>query len=107
MQSYVNYLGQFGITASTGANYESAACLLMALQNAQSGGGSGSADIGGGGAPAAFGLSGGQSIRAFTDAWGQPLYFTAYQRDTHCSIRRRIQDRVQRGSTIPAIRQAS
>lgn len=81
LPAYQSYLGQFGIGGSVGpsgtaAAFESSACLLMALQRAQSGGGSGAADIGGGGASAAFGLPNGQSIRAFTDAWGQPIYFT-------------------------------
>jgi prepilin-type N-terminal cleavage/methylation domain-containing protein len=80
--SYVTYLSQLGVSASSGANYESAACLLMALTRAQSGGGVDSQDLAGGGSSKAFallnsqGVPTGQSIRAFADAWGQPIYFT-------------------------------
>jgi prepilin-type N-terminal cleavage/methylation domain-containing protein len=73
---YVTYLSQLGVTGSTGANYESAACLLMALTRAQSGGGADSADLAGGGASTSFTLPSGNSIRALADAWQQPLYFT-------------------------------
>lgn len=73
---YVTYLNQLGVSSSSGANYESAACLMMALQRAQSGGGVDSADLGGGGSSKAFTLPSGNSIRAFADPWGQPIYFT-------------------------------
>ncbi len=76
IQGYVTYLNQLGITGTTGANYESAACLLMALQRAQSGGGVDSADLASGGSSSAFALPNGGSIRALADAWQQPLHFT-------------------------------
>ncbi len=79
IQGYVTYLNQLGITGTTGANYESAACLLMALQRAQSGGGVDSADLASGGSSSAFALpppNNGRSIRALADAWQQPLHFT-------------------------------
>jgi type II secretory pathway pseudopilin PulG len=80
LPAYQKYLNQLGITGSISGlspNFESAACLLMALQRSQSGGGADSADIGGGGSTKSFALPGGQnSIRAFADAWGQPIYFT-------------------------------
>jgi prepilin-type N-terminal cleavage/methylation domain-containing protein len=86
LQGYVTYLGNLGITGSLPAygsyqayphNFESSACLLMALQTAQGGGGSGTSDIGGGGSSSTFGLpTSGQTISAFVDAWGQPLYFS-------------------------------
>jgi prepilin-type N-terminal cleavage/methylation domain-containing protein len=76
LPAYQQYLSQLGVTGSIPANYESSACLLMALNSAQSGGGTNTADIGGGGSTISFTLPSGKSISAFADAWGQPLYFT-------------------------------
>ncbi len=82
LPAYVSYLNNLGITqayvsraAYSPQPYESAACLLMAMQRTQSGGG-GSGDVGTGGSTQSIPLGGNQSIRAYVDAWGQPLYFT-------------------------------
>jgi prepilin-type N-terminal cleavage/methylation domain-containing protein len=72
---YVTYLNQLGINGSIGANFESSACLLMALQRAQGGGGANSLDLGGGGSTTSF-PHGNYNVRALADAWGQPIYFS-------------------------------
>jgi prepilin-type N-terminal cleavage/methylation domain-containing protein len=76
LASYQAYLNKLGITGSTGAAHESSACLLMALQRSQSGGGIDPADIGGASALGNFITPNGQTIQALVDAWGSPLYFT-------------------------------
>jgi hypothetical protein len=99
---YIAYLNKFGINGNTlpyisadgngGSGtyspqpYESSACLLMALQGAQSGGGANVGDIGGGGSSLDYLLfmSDPQkknpptmlSVPLFVDAWKAPLYFT-------------------------------
>jgi prepilin-type N-terminal cleavage/methylation domain-containing protein len=78
LPAYVTYLNQLGVTQSTGAPYESSACLYMALQRAASGGGVKTGDVGGGGATGSFALlpSRTNNIQGFADPWGQPIYFT-------------------------------
>lgn len=81
LPTYMTYLSSLGIKGSLPSypnNFESAACLLMALQRAQSGGGTDSADLGSGGSTTAFALPNEQSIRVFADAWGRPIFFARF-----------------------------
>jgi prepilin-type N-terminal cleavage/methylation domain-containing protein len=75
LPAYQNYLAKQGITASSGANYESSACLLMALQRAVSNQTIDLADIGGGGAIKNYATATGE-IPVLVDSWGTPLAFT-------------------------------
>jgi type II secretory pathway pseudopilin PulG len=74
--AYQTNLLKLGINTSTGANFESSACLLMALQRAQSGGGTDVSDLAGGGATGNGPTPNGGSIPFIADAWGQPLFFS-------------------------------
>ena len=69
---YQQYLGQYGIGGSLGVNYESSACLLMALQRGVSGAGINPEELNKGGATG----TGQNGIAYLTDAWGQPIYFS-------------------------------
>jgi hypothetical protein len=82
--TYQAYLAKLGVTGSTGAAYESSACLLMALTQAQGGGGVNAEDLAGGHSVASFGLPSGQNISAFVDAWGTPLTFSRWP--TNCTL---------------------
>jgi prepilin-type N-terminal cleavage/methylation domain-containing protein len=75
LPAYKTYLNQLGITASTGAPYESSACVLMALQRGVSGAGVEPSDLTAGGALAVVPTPKG-TLNYLADAWGQPLYFT-------------------------------
>jgi prepilin-type N-terminal cleavage/methylation domain-containing protein len=84
LPTYQAYLSKLGVTASTGAAYESSACLLMALSQAQGGGGVNAEALAGGSSVASFALPSGQSIQAFVDAWGTPLTFARWP--TGCTL---------------------
>lgn len=77
LPGYQTYLTQLGVIGSTGAAYESSACLLMALQRGVSGAGINPEDLTSGGATGMATLPGGQ-MTYLTDAWGQPLYFSRF-----------------------------
>jgi hypothetical protein len=76
-QTYLNSLGIVGTTPAT-AQYESSACLLMALQRFQSGSGVDASDLTTGGATGSLSLTSGKTIPYLTDAWNQPLYFARF-----------------------------
>jgi prepilin-type N-terminal cleavage/methylation domain-containing protein len=80
LQGYKTYLAQYGITAKVNQPWESAACLLMALQRGPGGGGVDAADIGAGGATKSASL-GTVSIPYLADAFGQPLAFSRVPTD--------------------------
>lgn len=71
LQGYVQYLSQLGVTGSTGAAYESSACLLMALQRGVSGTGINPSDLTAGGAAGNT-----NGVPYLTDAWSRPIYFS-------------------------------
>jgi len=71
LPAYVTYLNGLGVTGSSGASYESSACLLMALQRGVSGAGIDPAELTAGGATGSTG-----NITYLTDAWSRPIYFT-------------------------------
>ncbi len=58
--------------------YESSACLLMALQRFQSGGGINASDLTSGGSTGNATTPTGGTLPYLTDAWGQPLYFARH-----------------------------
>ncbi len=77
LPAYTTYLtNQLGITGSTGANYESSACLLMALQRGVSGAGIEPSDLTKGGATGSAVTPNGSTLTFLTDASGTPLFFT-------------------------------
>lgn len=76
LPAYTAYLGQLGIAGTLRANYESSACLLMALQRGVSGAGIDSTDLTSGGATGSTPSPNGGNIIYLTDAWGSPIYFT-------------------------------
>jgi type II secretory pathway pseudopilin PulG len=92
MQSYVNYLAQYGITAANSAGngtgtaagqyqYQSAVCLAMALQVGVGGGGVNMDDIGKGGQLATLPVDpapGSPSAPMLIDAWGTPICYCRY-----------------------------
>jgi prepilin-type N-terminal cleavage/methylation domain-containing protein len=71
LQAYVTYLNSLGVTASTGAAYESSACLLMALQRGVSGAGIDPSQLTVGGF-----TGNANGIPYLTDAWNRPIYFS-------------------------------
>jgi prepilin-type N-terminal cleavage/methylation domain-containing protein len=79
LPSYVTYLSKLGITGSLGLpasdDFESSACLLMALQRGQSGAGFDPSELTAGGSTGSYSASGG-SLPYLTDAWGKPLHFS-------------------------------
>jgi hypothetical protein len=76
MPKYMSALSAQGITGSTGANYESAACLLLALQQGFGGGGFKPEDLG---VSATLNFAAGTgSIPALVDGWGMPLAFVRW-----------------------------
>jgi prepilin-type N-terminal cleavage/methylation domain-containing protein len=77
LPTYKQYLSALGITGSSGAAYESSACLYMALKQGQSGAGDSGEDLSGGGSVVAFALPSPSTrkIPAFVDGWGTPLVF--------------------------------
>lgn len=83
LPSYVKYLNNLGVTASsaTTASFESAACLLMALQQQDGAGGFNPEDLGTS-STADFDLGNGNKIKALVDAWGQPLAFYRWPTDS-------------------------
>jgi prepilin-type N-terminal cleavage/methylation domain-containing protein len=76
LQKYKTTLNNVGITGTTGANYESAACLMLALQQGFAGGGFHAEDLG---VAATSNFStGGGTIPALVDSWGTPLAFVRW-----------------------------
>ena len=80
LPAYVTYLNKLGITGniaglSASDNFESSACLLMALQRGQSGAGFDPADLTAGGSTGSYAAPKG-SLPYLTDAWNQPLHFS-------------------------------
>jgi prepilin-type N-terminal cleavage/methylation domain-containing protein len=81
---YQTQLQRLGITsgATPPASYESAACLLMALQRRESGGAVTADDLGSA-STKMFALGNGNQMAALVDGWGNPLSFirwpTGYQ----------------------------
>lgn len=77
LPAYTAYLGKLGITTATAsappANYESAACLLMALQRGPSGMSLTQEDLGV--SSTADFPAGNGTIKAIVDSWGQPVIF--------------------------------
>ncbi len=71
LPAYTTYLNSVGVTGSTGAPYESSACLLMALQRGVSGAGIDPSELTAGGATGSIG-----SLTYLNDAWGRPIFFT-------------------------------
>jgi prepilin-type N-terminal cleavage/methylation domain-containing protein len=76
LPGYVSFLGSLGITGTSGAAYESSACLLMALQRGASGAGINPEQIAGGGAISSITTPSGGSMPYLTDSWGRPIFFT-------------------------------
>jgi len=76
LPTYKTYLNSLGIINSSGASYESSACLLMALQRGVSGAGIDPSDLTKGGATGSVTTPSGGMLTYLTDAWGQPLFFT-------------------------------
>jgi prepilin-type N-terminal cleavage/methylation domain-containing protein len=76
LKPYVAYLGSLGILRSSSgtARFESAVCLLMALERSSGGGGIKAEDLG---RTASLALPGGEA-RYFVDAWGTPLAFSRW-----------------------------
>jgi len=72
LQGYVSYLSNFNIPGSSGASYESSACLLMALSRGVSGAVVSAEELTKGGATGV----GPGGIPYLTDAWGRPIFFT-------------------------------
>ena len=74
---YGTYLKSLGVSASSPQTqpYESAVCLLMALERSPSGGGVKMEDLGVGTAVAAFTLPSGAQVNGLIDAWKSPLVF--------------------------------
>jgi prepilin-type N-terminal cleavage/methylation domain-containing protein len=80
LPAYVTYLNKLGITGSIAGlnnedNFESSACLLMALQRGQSGAGFDTSELTAGGSTGSFTAPKG-SLPYLTDAWGKPLHFS-------------------------------
>ncbi len=73
---YQSQLQRLGISggATPPASYESAACLLMALQRRESGGAVTADDLGSA-STKQFALGNGKDIATLVDGWGTPLYF--------------------------------
>jgi prepilin-type N-terminal cleavage/methylation domain-containing protein len=78
LPAYQAYLGKLGITTTLNAQYESSACLLMALQRGVSGAGINPEELTRGGGTGSATLAGGQTIPYLTDAWNQPIYFSRF-----------------------------
>lgn len=82
-QGYVSGLGAAGVTASDGGSCQSAACLLLVLQQSPTGGAAKLEDLAGT-SIRSFSTSNGKTVQAFADEWGSPLQFcrwpTAYAR---------------------------
>jgi len=86
LPAYQTYLSKHGITGSiTGLsaddNFESSACLLMALQRGQSGAGFDPADLTAGGSTGSYSAPKG-TLPYLTDAWGKPLHFSRFPTDS-------------------------
>jgi prepilin-type N-terminal cleavage/methylation domain-containing protein len=81
LPAYVTYLSKVGISGSLALaatdNFESSACLLMALQRGQSGAGFDLADLTSGGSAGSY-MNGTSSIPYLADAWGKPLHFARF-----------------------------
>jgi prepilin-type N-terminal cleavage/methylation domain-containing protein len=80
LPAYVTYLNKMGITGSIAGlaiedNFESSACLLMALQRGQSGAGFDASDLTAGGSTGSYTASKG-TVPYLTDAWQKPLHFS-------------------------------
>jgi type II secretory pathway pseudopilin PulG len=76
LQGYVKYLTKMGIAGSLPgwpANFESAACLLMALQRGVSGAGIDPSQLTSGGAAGNY-----NGLPYLTDAWGRPIFFSRF-----------------------------
>lgn len=76
LPAYVTYLNNLGITASSGAVYESSACLLMALERGVGGAGVDQSALTAGGATGSVTTPSGGNLPYLTDAWGRPIYFS-------------------------------
>jgi prepilin-type N-terminal cleavage/methylation domain-containing protein len=80
LQSYVNYLSPYGITSATTTpyQYQSGACITMALQVGASG--FNIDDLGRGGSMATIPVdpAGGPSLPMLIDAWGTPICFSRF-----------------------------
>jgi len=76
LPGYVSFLSNLGITGSTGASYESSACLLMALQRGASGAGINPDDLTTGGAAGSVVTPSGNNLPYLNDAWGRPIFFS-------------------------------
>ncbi len=78
LPSYQAYLSNLGINAGNAASmdgvYSNGACLLMALQRRESGGGVTADDLGKA-STNNFRLPNGSEVQALVDAWGTPLAF--------------------------------
>jgi prepilin-type N-terminal cleavage/methylation domain-containing protein len=77
LKPYVDYLNGLGVNGSAPATqpFESAVCLLMALERAPSGGGVSTETLGIGTNITGFTLPGGQQVNVLVDAWKSPLVF--------------------------------
>ncbi len=75
LPTYVNALGQSGITAADSGLCESGACLLLALQQSPSGGGVKLEDLGVSSSIKTFTTLNGKQVSALADGWGTPLLF--------------------------------
>jgi prepilin-type N-terminal cleavage/methylation domain-containing protein len=77
LPSYTAYLkGKMGITGSSGAVYESSACVLMALERGVSGAGVDVSDLTKGGASGTVVAPSGANLPFLADAWNHPLFFS-------------------------------
>ncbi len=77
LPGYVTGLGTAGVTASDGGACESAACLLLALQQSPTGGGAKAEDLAGT-SIRSFTTNNGKTVQAFADEWGSPLQFSRW-----------------------------
>jgi prepilin-type N-terminal cleavage/methylation domain-containing protein len=78
LAAYQTYLTNLGVAPNTPyGNFESSACLLMALQRGVSGAGVDPSDLTRGGATGNATLPNG-NIAFLTDAWGSPIFFSRF-----------------------------
>jgi prepilin-type N-terminal cleavage/methylation domain-containing protein len=78
LQKYKTTLTNLGISATSNASYESAACLMMALQQGFSGGGFHAEDLGVAATSNFSAGTTGGTIPALVDSWGTPLAFVRW-----------------------------
>jgi len=78
LPAYQTFLSKLGVVAGTAyGNFESSACLLMALQRGVSGAGVDPSDLTKGGATGSAPLPNG-NIDFLTDAWAGPIFFARF-----------------------------